>query len=91
MQHTDGNSILVKDRSRRRQKGLTAVALIPLELIGCFNLIFYNSAEDAVFKALGVEQEEDGGHRYGTVCAGRGHPPIKCTAHWRAKTATPGS
>ena len=25
------------------------------ELIGCFNLIFYNSAEDAVFKALGVE------------------------------------
>ena len=25
------------------------------ELIGCFNLIFYSSAEDAVFKALGVE------------------------------------
>ena len=25
------------------------------ELIGCFNLIFYQSAEDAVFKALGVE------------------------------------
>lgn len=25
------------------------------ELIGCFNLIFYNSAEDAIFKALGVE------------------------------------
>ena len=28
---------------------------VPPELIGCFNLIFYNSAEDAVFKALGVE------------------------------------
>lgn len=28
---------------------------IPVDLIGSFNLIFYNSAEDAVFKALGVE------------------------------------
>ncbi len=28
---------------------------VPSELIGCFNIIFYNSAEDAVFKALGVE------------------------------------
>ena len=28
---------------------------VPSELIGCFNLIFYQSAEDAVFKALGVE------------------------------------
>ena len=28
---------------------------VPPELIGCFNLIFYSSAEDAVFKALGVE------------------------------------
>lgn len=28
---------------------------VPAELVGCFNLIFYNSAEDAVFKALGVE------------------------------------
>lgn len=28
---------------------------VPAELIGCFSLIFYNSAEDAVFKALGVE------------------------------------
>lgn len=28
---------------------------VPSELIGCFNLIFYNSAEDAVYKALGVE------------------------------------
>ena len=25
------------------------------ELIGCFNLIFFSSAEDAVYKALGVE------------------------------------
>ncbi len=31
------------------------LGLVPPELIGCFNLIFYNSAEDAVFKALGVE------------------------------------
>lgn len=28
---------------------------VPAELIGNFNLIFYSSAEDAVFKALGVE------------------------------------
>ena len=28
---------------------------VPSELIGCFNLIFFNSAQDAVFKALGVE------------------------------------
>jgi ATP-dependent Lon protease len=28
---------------------------VPAELIGSFNLIFYNSAEDAVYKALGVE------------------------------------
>lgn len=27
----------------------------PADLIGCFNLIFYQSAEDAVYKALGVE------------------------------------
>lgn len=31
------------------------LATVPSELIGCFNLIFYQSAEDAVFKALGVE------------------------------------
>jgi ATP-dependent Lon protease len=28
---------------------------VPADLIGCFNLIFFNSPEDAVFKALGVE------------------------------------
>ncbi len=28
---------------------------VPFELIGIFNLIFYNSTENAVFKALGVE------------------------------------
>ena len=28
---------------------------VPSELIGSFNLIFYSSSEDAVFKALGVE------------------------------------
>ena len=28
---------------------------VPPELIGCFNLIFYQSPEDAVFKALGAE------------------------------------
>ena len=31
------------------------LGLVPADLIGCFNLIFYQSAEDAVFKALGVE------------------------------------
>lgn len=31
------------------------LATVPSELIGRFNLIFYSSAEDAVFKALGVE------------------------------------
>ena len=33
----------------------TDIGSVPSELIGCFNLIFYSSAEDAVFKALGVE------------------------------------
>ena len=28
---------------------------VPADLIGCFNLVFYQSAEDAVYKALGVE------------------------------------
>lgn len=28
---------------------------VPTDLIGCFNLIFYQCAEDAVYKALGVE------------------------------------
>ena len=28
---------------------------VPPELVGCFNLIFFNNAEDAVFKAFGVE------------------------------------
>ncbi len=28
---------------------------VPSDLIGSFNLIFYNTAEDAVSKALGVE------------------------------------
>lgn len=31
------------------------IGTVPAELIGCFNLIFYQSAEDAVFKALGVD------------------------------------
>ncbi len=31
------------------------LGLVPADLIGSFNLIFYNSAEDAVFKALGME------------------------------------
>ena len=38
---------------------ITSVAdlgTIPSDLIGCFNLIFYSSAEDAVYKALGVER-----------------------------------
>lgn len=33
----------------------TDLGSVPADLIGSFNLIFYNSAEDAVFKALGVE------------------------------------
>lgn len=33
----------------------TDLGVVPPELVGCFNLIFYQSAEDAVFKALGVE------------------------------------
>lgn len=28
---------------------------VPSDLVGKFNLIFYSTAEDAVFKALGVE------------------------------------
>lgn len=32
-----------------------ALGTVPADLIGSFNLIFYSSAEDAVFKALGVE------------------------------------
>ncbi|MFY9282830.1 MAG: protease Lon-related BREX system protein BrxL [Miniphocaeibacter sp.] len=31
------------------------IGTVPSDLIGGFNLIFYNSAEDAVYKALGVE------------------------------------
>lgn len=31
------------------------LATVPSELIGRFSIIFYNSAEDAIFKALGVE------------------------------------
>lgn len=31
------------------------IGTVPPELVGCFNLIFYQSAEDAVFKTLGVE------------------------------------
>ena len=31
------------------------LGLVPADLIGCFNLVFYQSPEDAVFKALGVE------------------------------------
>lgn len=31
------------------------IGTVPAELVGCFNLIFYQSAEDAVYKALGVE------------------------------------
>lgn len=34
---------------------VTDLGTVSPELIGYFNLIFYNSAEDAVFKSLGVE------------------------------------
>ena len=33
----------------------TDLGTVPPELIGSFQLLFYNSPEDAVFKALGVE------------------------------------
>lgn len=33
----------------------TELGTVPADLIGSFSLIFYSSAEDAVFKALGVE------------------------------------
>ena len=33
----------------------TDLGSVPAEMVGSFNLIFYSSAEDAVFKALGVE------------------------------------
>ena len=33
----------------------TELGTVPADMIGSFNLIFYSSAEDAVFKALGVE------------------------------------
>ena len=33
----------------------TELGMVPADLIGRFNLLFYSSAEDAVFKALGVE------------------------------------
>lgn len=33
----------------------TDLGTVPSDLIGCFNLIFYQSAEDAVYKALGVD------------------------------------
>lgn len=31
------------------------LSTVPAELIGCFNMIFYSSAEDAVYKTLGVD------------------------------------
>lgn len=37
------------------QTSAVDIATVPPELISSFNLIFYQSAEDAVFKALGVE------------------------------------
>lgn len=33
----------------------TDLGSVPAELVGCFNLIFYQSAEDAVYKALGAD------------------------------------
>ena len=31
------------------------LGMVPSEISGCLNPIFYNSAKDAVFNALGVE------------------------------------
>ncbi|EFF37940.1 conserved hypothetical protein [Enterococcus faecium E980] len=38
-----------------RQVSLFGFGTVPPELMGTFNLIFYQTPEDAVFKALGVE------------------------------------
>ena len=46
---------LPPERIRSVCRTLEDYPAVPAELIGCFNLIFYSSAEDAVFKALGVE------------------------------------
>ena len=46
------------------------LGLVPADLIGCFNLVFYQSAEDAVYKALGVEYFQSIEVR--TICAVRG-------------------
>ena len=49
---------MVKDESEVPDNALCPkrdLGSVPAELVGCFNIIFYNSAEDAVFKALGVE------------------------------------
>ena len=37
------------------EDGNITILTVPADLVGSFNLIFYNSAEDAVYKALGVE------------------------------------
>jgi len=31
------------------------IGLVPADLIGAFSLIFYNTPQEAVYKALGVE------------------------------------
>ena len=37
------------------QTSAVDLGTVPAELISSFSLVFYQSAEDAVFKALGVE------------------------------------
>jgi ATP-dependent Lon protease len=40
---------------KEQKKAAVVLGTVPADLIGSINLIFYSSAEDAVFKALGVE------------------------------------
>ena len=44
------------------QTSAVDLGTVPAELMSSFSLVFYQSAEDAVFKALGVEQLLQGGY-----------------------------
>ena len=56
MQDTMEEYEMSKDEYLITDKPLKALTVFAMPMIlGSFNLIFYSSAEDAVFKALGVE------------------------------------
>ncbi len=53
-----GKSLCLDSGAKKILLPLTSavdLGTVPAELVGAFNLIFYNTSEDAVFKALGVE------------------------------------